>query len=593
MLPYFLQKGVPQCVNTIKSLYPYLKPYKWLALFAPLLMVIEVLADLLQPTIMQHIIDYGIANNDQTYVITRSILMLMLAVIGLAAGIVCAILSTKAAVNFSTDIRKSLFEKIENLSNSNRDKLGTGHLITVMTNDVTSVQNALNMTLKVLVRGPLLFAGSIVIVLLTARSLFPIIVVVVPILFLCIWFVITKAGKLFKKVQQSVDRVNTKVQENLSGMRVVKAYVRESYEINQFKEANSSLTRANMSAVQLISLLMPVILFVVNIGMVATLWLGGLQVEAGKIEAGVILAFINYLTIILNGLMSSSMVLMQITRAFPSAERIDSVLKTKIDIPPANSAAQINRLKGDLSFQNVTYSYSKNGENVLKDISFTARHGETIGIIGSTGSGKSTLAKLISRLYDPDDGEIFVDGKNLTDYDVKVLRSSIGFIPQKATLFTGTIDMNIRMGKDQASSSEIEDAANFACATEFIEKLPERYEYPLTRGATNLSGGQKQRLSIARAFVRKPAILVIDDATSALDAVSEAQVLKHLKEEFADATVIIIASKISSLLHADHIIVMDEGKIAEQGTHEELLRYRSLYYDIYLAQGGKEVLPSE
>ncbi len=593
MLPYFLQKGVSQCVNTIKSLYPYLKPYKWLALFAPLLMVIEVLADLLQPTIMQHIIDYGIANNNQTYVITRSILMLMLAIIGLAAGIVCAILSTKAAVNFSTDIRKSLFEKIENLSNSNRDKLGTGHLITVMTNDVTSVQNALNMTLKVLVRGPLLFAGSIVIVLLTARSLFPIIVVVVPILFLCIWFVITKAGKLFKKVQQRVDRVNTKVQENLSGMRVVKAYVRESYEINQFKQANNSLTRANMSAVQLISLLMPVILFVVNIGMVATLWLGGLQVEADKIEAGVILAFINYLTIILNGLMSSSMVLMQITRAFPSAERIDSVLKTKIDIPPANSAAQINRLKGDLSFQNVTYSYSKNGENVLKDISFTARHGETIGIIGSTGSGKSTLAKLISRLYDPDDGQIFIDGKNLTDYDVKELRLSIGFIPQKATLFTGTIDMNIRMGKEHASSSEIEDAAGFACATEFIEKLPEKYDYPLTRGATNLSGGQKQRLSIARAFVRKPAILVIDDATSALDAVSEAQVLTNLKEEFSDATVIIIASKISSLLHTDHIIVMDEGKIAEQGTHEELLRHRSLYYDIYLAQGGKEVLPSE
>ncbi|MDY0939876.1 MULTISPECIES: ABC transporter ATP-binding protein [Priestia] len=580
-------------MNTIKSLYPYLKPYKWLALFAPLLMVIEVLADLLQPTIMQHIIDYGIANNNQTYVITRSILMLMLAIIGLAAGIVCAILSTKAAVNFSTDIRKSLFEKIENLSNSNRDKLGTGHLITVMTNDVTSVQNALNMTLKVLVRGPLLFAGSIVIVLLTARSLFPIIVVVVPILFLCIWFVITKAGKLFKKVQQRVDRVNTKVQENLSGMRVVKAYVRESYEINQFKQANNSLTRANMSAVQLISLLMPVILFVVNIGMVATLWLGGLQVEADKIEAGVILAFINYLTIILNGLMSSSMVLMQITRAFPSAERIDSVLKTKIDIPPANSAAQINRLKGDLSFQNVTYSYSKNGENVLKDISFTARHGETIGIIGSTGSGKSTLAKLISRLYDPDDGQIFIDGKNLTDYDVKELRLSIGFIPQKATLFTGTIDMNIRMGKEHASSSEIEDAAGFACATEFIEKLPEKYDYPLTRGATNLSGGQKQRLSIARAFVRKPAILVIDDATSALDAVSEAQVLTNLKEEFSDATVIIIASKISSLLHTDHIIVMDEGKIAEQGTHEELLRHRSLYYDIYLAQGGKEVLPSE
>ncbi|MFS0904466.1 ABC transporter ATP-binding protein [Priestia aryabhattai] len=580
-------------MNTIKSLYPYLKPYKWLALFAPLLMVIEVLADLLQPTIMQHIIDYGIANNNQTYVITRSILMLMLAIIGLAAGIVCAILSTKAAVNFSTDIRKSLFEKIENLSNSNRDKLGTGHLITVMTNDVTSVQNALNMTLKVLVRGPLLFAGSIVIVLLTARSLFPIIVVVVPILFLCIWFVITKAGKLFKKVQQRVDRVNTKVQENLSGMRVVKAYVRESYEINQFKQANNSLTRANMSAVQLISLLMPVILFVVNIGMVATLWLGGLQVEADKIEAGVILAFINYLTIILNGLMSSSMVLMQITRAFPSAERIDSVLKTKIDIPPANSAAQINRLKDDLSFQNVTYSYSKNGENVLKDISFTARHGETIGIIGSTGSGKSTLAKLISRLYDPDDGQIFIDGKNLTDYDVKELRLSIGFIPQKATLFTGTIDMNIRMGKEHASSSEIEDAAGFACATEFIEKLPEKYDYPLTRGATNLSGGQKQRLSIARAFVRKPAILVIDDATSALDAVSEAQVLTNLKEEFSDATVIIIASKISSLLHTDHIIVMDEGKIAEQGTHEELLRHRSLYYDIYLAQGGKEVLPSE
>ena len=353
------------------------------------------------------------------------------------------------------------------------------------------------------------------------------------------------------------------------------------------------LTKRNLSAEQVILTLMPIMMFVVNIAIVIGLWTGAVKVNEGTLQVGVILAFINYLNIMMNGLMSSSHVLMQIARAFPSAERVVQVLETKVDITEPDISTSPKIVSGEVEFKDVNFSYSKNGEYVLKNISFVAKAGETIGIIGSTGSGKSTLVKLIPRLYDPDSGAIFIDGINLKEYETKQLRSLIGFVPQKATLFTGTIESNLRYGKEDATTLEIDAASQAAAASEFIDKLEERYAHPLKQGATNLSGGQKQRLSMTRAFVREPNILILDDSTSAIDAISEAAVQDALKQRFSDTTVLIISSKVSSVRDADQILVMEDGMIEAIGTHEELLSNSKVYQDIYTSQIGREVASYE
>lgn len=423
-------------MKSFRKLLQYLKPYMFFAIIGPLFMVLEVAMDLIQPTIMQHIIDVGIANRDMNYVIKMGLLMIGAAALGLVGGLGCMMYSTKAAVNFATDIRKNVFAKIETFSSENRDSFGTGKLLTIVTNDITSIQSAMTMTLRVLVRGPLLFIGSIIIVFVTARELFPILLVVVPILLLAIIFIASKASGTFKKVQEALDKVNTKLQENLSGVRVIKAYVRQKYEINQFGNVNTNLTKINIRAVQLISLMMPIIMLVVSGGIVATLWIGGEKVFNGTLQVGAILAFINYLNIILMSLMSISMVFMQIARAFPSADRVQQVLNTEVDITSETNALVPKEIEGNIDFKNVSYSYTKNNEYVLKDISFRICKGEKVGVIGSTGSGKSTLAKLLPRLYDVDQGEICIDGINVKAYDLQKLRGSIGFVPQKALLFS-------------------------------------------------------------------------------------------------------------------------------------------------------------
>jgi len=556
------------------------------AIIGPLFMVLEVAMDLIQPTIMQHIIDVGIANRDLNYVIKMGLLMIGAAALGLVGGLGCMMYSTKAAVNFATDIRKDVFAKIETFSSNNRDSFGTGKLLTIVTNDITSIQSAMTMTLRVLVRGPLLFIGSIIIVFVTARELFPILLVVVPILLLAIIFIASKASGTFKKVQEALDKVNTKLQENLSGVRVIKAYVRQKYEIGQFGNVNTNLTKINIRAVQLISIMMPIIMLVVSGGIVATLWIGGEKVFNGTLQVGAILAFINYLNIILMSLMSISMVFIQIARAFPSADRVQQVLNTDVDIMSDTKAFVPVEIEGNVDFKNVSYSYTKNNEYVLKDISFSIRTGEKVGIIGSTGSGKSTLAKLLPRLYDVDHGEICIDGINVKSYDLQKLRASIGFVPQKALLFSGSIEENLRYGKEDATRDELEIAASSACATEFINKLEEAYQYNLTQGATNLSGGQKQRVSIARALVRKPSILILDDSTSAVDARSESKIQSALRTEYKGTTTLLIASKISSIIDADKILVLDNGELVGDGTHEQLLEQCDVYQEIYLSQGG-------
>lgn len=575
-------------MQSLFSLLKYLKPYTMFAIIGPLFMCVEVGMDLLQPMIMQHIIDNGIATDNTSYVVKMSLLMLLFAIIGLVGGIGCSIYSTKAAVNFATDIRQSVFQSVEKFSAKNTDQFGTGKLITIATNDITSVQMAIMMTLKILVRSPLLFIGSIIIVFISAREFFSILLILIPLLAIVNWYFMKNAGKLFRKVQEAIDKINTKLQENLTGIRVVKAFGRQDYEKKGFANLNEEQTRINTSASQMIMGLMPVMLFLVNIGVVAALWMGVIKVDNGTTEVGVILAFINYLTITLNALISSSHVLMAITRAFPSAERIYQVLNTKMDIENQVDTYQSPSIKGDIEFHNVNFSYSKNGELVLKELNFKAKQGEKIGIIGTIGSGKSTLIKLLPRLYDVDAGEIILDGKNIKEYKLEQLREEIGFIPQKAMLFSGTIAENLRFGKENASKEDMKEAAMAANASEFIDKLDHHFEHVLTQGGNNLSGGQKQRLSIARALIRKPAILIVDDSTSAVDALSEKEILESLNHEYKQSTTFIIASKISSIMHADRILVMEDGKIVGMGTHRELLEKNGVYQDIYNTQGGKE-----
>ncbi|MFB3169780.1 ABC transporter ATP-binding protein [Neobacillus sp. 179-C4.2 HS] len=574
----------------MKKLLHYIRPYRFFAILAPVLMCIEVMMDLLQPTIMQKMIDTGIANQDNGYVIKLGFIMLLSAVVGLIGGAGCSIYAAKAAVHVAADIRRDVFKKVEQFSNHNTDSFGTGKLITITTNDIESLKQAVIMTLRMFVRGPLLFIGSVVIVWFTARELFPVLLVSIPILIACIYLFSVKSGKLFLNVQKAMDQVNTKLQEMLAGIRVIKAFDRNEYEKNHFKNVNHLLMKRNMSAEQFILTLMPIMMFIVNIGVIAGLWMGVIKVNEGTLQVGVILAFINYLNIMMNGLMSSSQVLMQIARSFTSADRINQVLESEIDITEPEQPISVPEVRGEVEFRDVNFSYSKNGNYVLQNISFKAKAGQTIGIIGSTGSGKSTLVKLIPRLYDPESGAILIDRVNVKDIPLEKLRTAIGFVPQKATLFSGTIEDNLRFGKDEATKNDLEQAAGSAAASEFIDRLEDGFAHPLLQGAANLSGGQKQRLAMARAFIRNANILILDDSTSAIDALSEAMVQQALKQDYSQTTVFIISSKISSIRDADQIFVMKDGQIEASGSHEELLINSKVYRDIYASQSGLEVV---
>jgi ATP-binding cassette, subfamily B, multidrug efflux pump len=576
-------------MSAMKKLLPYIRPYRIFAILAPVLMCIEVMMDLLQPTIMQKMIDTGIANQDNGYVIKFGFMMLLSAVIGLIGGAGCSVYAAKAAVHFATDIRRDVFNKVGQFSNHNTDSFGTGKLITIATNDIETLKQAVIMTLRMFVRGPLLFIGSVVIVWVTARELFPVLLVSIPILMAFIYFFSVKSGKLFLNVQKAMDQVNTKLQEMLAGIRVIKAFDRQDYEKNHFKTVNDLLMKRNMTAEQLILTLMPIMMFIVNLGIIAGLWMGVIKINEGTLQVGVILAFINYLNIMMNGLMSSSHVLMQIARSFSSAERVNQVLETKIDITEPYQPVTRSELQGEVEFRDVNFSYSKNGNYVLRNISFKAKPGQTIGIIGSTGSGKSTLVKLIPRLYDPDSGTILIDGVNVKNLPLEKLRTAIGFVPQKATLFSGTIEDNLRFGKEEATRDDFEKAAQSAAASEFINRFDNKFEHALMQGATNLSGGQRQRIAMARAFIRDADIVILDDSTSAVDAISEAAIQQALKQAYSHTTVFIISSKISSIREADQILVMKDGEIETSGTHEELLKSSKIYCDIYTSQSGLEV----
>lgn len=566
----------------IRHLFTYLKPYFWLTLLAPLLMVVEVAMDLIQPTIMQYIIDEGIAKGEMSTVISYTFIMIGCAFIGLIGGLGCIYFSAKVGINFATDLREDLYEVMSYFSTRRKDEVGTGKLVTIMTSDVEAVQRALMMILRIFVRGPLMFIGAVIIVWFTARELFSILLVIVPVLVIIIFIFTQISAKIFGKVQKAVDDVNTRISENLAGIQVVKAYHRMKEQILKFTVVNRYLTRQNQKASQIIGFLNPLSMFIINMGIVAALWLGVIQVEMGGIQVGVILAFINYLNLIMGGIMSSMMVLMQIARAVPSVGRIHNILVTTSDLD--ESTTENEEIHGEIEFKNVSFSYNENGENILKNIDLHVKAGETLGIIGMTGTGESTLLKLIPRLYDVKEGEILLDGKPIKSFDLSKLRQQIGLAPQQAKLFTGTIANNVKYGDRQAGSEQLQHALIQANAWEFVEKYSNTVEHHLSQGAGNLSGGQRQRLAMARAFIRKAKILILDDTTSAVDTISEKLIQQRIRQDFTNRTVILVSSKISTIQHANQIIVINDGKITARGTHEELLNTSKEYHETFQLQ---------
>ncbi|MBP9014873.1 MAG: ABC transporter ATP-binding protein [Candidatus Atribacteria bacterium] len=575
----------------MKKLLSYLKPYWKPTLLAPILMLIEVICDLSQPTLLASIVDNGVAKSNLPYILHTGALMLGIALIGMAGGMGCSVASSIASQNFGASLRSAVFKKIQLLSPLNIDRFKTSSLVTRLTNDITQLQTIVLMSLRIMVRAPLLFIGGIIMAISLNARLALILAVSIPLLAVVIYYRMKKSTPLFSYMQQKLDRVNAVIRENLSGIRLVKAFVRADHEKKRFATANDELMYATLQAFNLIITMIPMVILIMNFSIVAVLWFGGWDINRGNMEVGQIIAFVNYITQILFSLMMIGNILLFISRASASAERVNEVLDTNINIKNTDNPDFTPLSSGDVTFENVSFGYSGDkNQLVLKEISFHAPSGKTIAILGSTGSGKSTLVNLIPRFYDVTGGRVTVDKRDVRSIDLYTLRSGIGIVPQDTILFSGTIKDNIRWGKEDATDEEIMEAAKVAQAHEFIMSFPQGYDTQLGQRGVNLSGGQKQRIAIARAIIKKPPILILDDSTSAVDVVTEQQIQKALKEFITGSTIFIIAQRISSVMDADKILVLNEGRIEAEGTHEELLQSSSLYQDIYNSQLGEGVM---
>jgi ATP-binding cassette subfamily B multidrug efflux pump len=571
------------------KLSSYLKPYWKAAVAAPLLMMVEVIMDLMQPTLMATIVDEGVFAGDIALIARMGGMMIGVALIGALGGIGCTYFSSHASIGFATDLRQDLFDKVQSFSFSNLDNFAPASLITRLTNDVTQVQHVVLAMMRMLVRSPLLFLGGTLMAISINARLAMIILLALPILSVALFVVLTKGFPLFAAVQTRLDRVNEVMQENLAGVRVIKAFVRADYEKDRFAEANEGLMRHSVKAGRLMGIMNPIMILVMNCSIVAVLWFGGRQVNTGNMQVGQVMAFVTYMSRILHALTMAAFFLMNISRAKASADRLREVLNTEIDIRdnPGASTAPIEQ--GRVVFEDVSFRYEgASGPPVLKGISFSAEPGETIAILGSTGSGKSTLVNLIPRFYEVSQGRITIDGTDIRDISLATLRGSIGMVLQESILFSGTIRENIGWGDEQASDEEVIASASAAQAHSFISSFPDGYEAQVRQGGVNLSGGQKQRLAIARALLKKPKILILDDSTSSVDMGTEARLQAALRERMADSTCFVIAQRISTVLDADRIIVLEDGQIVGMGSHEELIRSCHVYQDIYHSQLGRE-----
>lgn len=573
------------------KLSKYLKPYMLFALLTPLTMVGEVMVDLLQPKLMSKIVDEGVLGQDMGLIIHTGLLMMLLIIIGGACGVGSSALGGVASQGFARDLRSDVFKKVMGLSFEQTDKFTTGSLVTRLTTDITALQQMVDFMLRMLVRDGILFIGGIIMMLTLNVKFGIVIVVAMPIEILIVVLVMRKANPLYSIVAARLDSVNTVMQENVSGARVVKAYVREERESQRFGKANEDLMQANLRVQKMVAVLQPALMMIMNISVIAVILIGGFQVQAREMKVGEVMAAITYLTQVLNGIMMLSMMFQTMSRASASAKRICEVLDSE---PVIHDGAGVNCTeKGTVSFRGVSFSYpSASGRPVLSDISFDVKQGENVAILGATGSGKSTLVSMIPRFYDPVQGDIFVDGVNVKDMKLSDLRGKVGIVLQKSELFSGSAADNIRWGKKDASLEEVKAAAEIAQADEFVSTLPDGYDGIIAEKGASLSGGQKQRLSISRAVLKKPEILIFDDSTSALDLGTEAKLHKGLREGLKGTTVITIAQRIASVKNCDRIFVLDHGRLAGSGTHEQLLQSCGVYKDICNSQmrnaGGEE-----
>jgi ATP-binding cassette, subfamily B, multidrug efflux pump len=565
----------------------YIKPYWRAALLGPLLMVLEVSMDLLQPKLMAQIVDQGVLAGNLDEIRRTGLMMLVTSLIGMIGGVGCGIFSTIAAMRFGADLREAVFTKVQRFSFRNLEKMHTASLITRLTNDVSQVQLFVQMLLRMMVRSPFLAVGSLILAFTISWKLAMILVVVVPVLFTVVAVITRKGFPLFAKVQKRLDRMNTVLQENLAGIRVVKAFVRSDYETKRFTEANDDYMAVALRANVMMATLSPVMFLLLNGTIVTVLWLGGNLFWDKALPIGDLAAFINYVTQLLSSLLMVGMMLANISRATASSERIVEVLETEPEIKNPDRMLAERIRKGRIEFEGVGFAYD-GGERVLRDISFTVQPGETLAILGATGSGKSTLVSLIPRLYEAEEGRVLIDGTDVRDYPLEGLRGSIGMVLQEAVLFSGTIRENIAFGMPDASPEEVEAAAQAAQAHEFIMGLPQGYETVLGQRGVNLSGGQKQRISIARALLMKPSVLIFDDSTSAVDLGTESRIQKALRERMKETTSLIIAQRISSVMEADRILVLEDGTVAASGNHRELMANSPVYRDIYRSQLGEE-----
>lgn len=575
----------------MRKWYKYIRPYLKYFILGPLCMIVEVIGEVVMPKLLSIVINNGTIGKLTIGSSMGSMaLMTLTALIMMAGGIGGAYFGAKASVNFAADLRADAFSKVQKYAFANIDKFSAGSLVTRLTNDVTQMQNFVNMMLRMALRAPGMLIAALIMSVTIKPTLSVIFAVTIPLMLLSVSFIIKTGFSRFTLVQKKVDQLNSTVQENVTNVRVVKSFVREDFEEEKFRKANADLKQTGINAVKVMIFMQPVLTLFMNITTIAVVWFGGNMVIAGDMRIGDLSAFINYVAQILVSLMMITMMLMFSSRALASAKRIQEVLQEKIALSDDNAKYPDRKVeKGEIEFKNVYFKYYKNSEEyVLENINLKIPAHSTVGIIGSTGCGKSTLVSLISRLYDADSGEVLVDGVNVKDYSLRHLRDGVGVVLQKNALFSGTIEENLRWGNENASRKEIINAATNAQADSFVSNFADGYETTLDQGGTNVSGGQKQRLCIARALLKNPKVLILDDSTSAVDTATETQIRKTFTNELKDSTKIIIAQRITSVMEADQIIVMNDGKITGIGTHEQLLEGNTEYQEIYYSQMDKK-----
>ena len=576
----------------LKRYKKYITPYLSAFVIGPLMMLTEVAGEVMLPKFMSMIINNGVASRNVAYIGKMGTLMVLTVLFMAVGGILGAYFSAKASISFTSDMRNDLFRKVQQFSFENIDDYSTGSLVTRLTNDVQQVQNVLMMGLRMALRAPGMFLGALIMAFMMNRQLAVIILIVIPLLLAAILLILKTAFPRFGEMQRRLDRLNSGIQESLTNVRVVKSFVREDHEIEKFSKLNDDLKESSLRALRIVIATMPVMMFAMNVTTLAVVWYGGNIIIAGKMPVGDLTAFTTYIVQILMSLMMLSMVFLQSSRASASMKRINEIFDTEIGLNDDHAKNKDKKVtEGCVEFKNVSFGYS--GENgrkdlVLEGISFTAEPGQTIGIIGSTGSGKTSLVQLIPRLYDVTGGEVLVDGVNVKEYSLKHLREGVGMVLQKNVLFSGTIEENLRWGNEDAPMEDVIRFSESAQADPFVKTFKNGYDTEMGQGGVNVSGGQKQRLCIARALLKHPKILILDDSTSAVDTATEAKIRESLYHDLKDTTKIIIAQRISSVQEADQILVLEDGKIIGHGTHEELLKTCEAYSEIYTTQIGNQ-----